>query len=67
MKSENIFKKVREEVRLMILEAYDGVGLKLNLTDKIMIFVDKAIRKTIIEKDSEVANKRIKEVKEQID
>ncbi len=52
MDNSNIFNKVKKEVKLMILETRDGLGLS-GSTDCIMVFVEHTIGKTLREKDSQ--------------
>lgn len=51
---KKIYDKVKGEFKLMVLECYDGVGVKIEITSKIMNFVRKAIRKTLIYKNAEI-------------
>ena len=51
MNNKEIYDKVEKEINLMVLECYDGMGIKIDLRPKIMNFVTKAIRKTLIYKD----------------
>ncbi len=50
MNNKEIYDKVEKEINLMVLECYDGMGIKIDLRSKIMNFVTKAIRKTLIYK-----------------
>ena len=58
MNDEQIYDAVEFEVNLIILEAYEGLNVAPSVRKKIMVFVNRAIRKTIdyknLQKTSEV-------------
>ena len=53
LRKENIevFENVKKQINIMILEAYEGMGIKKSLRNPIMVFVEHAIQKTITAKD----------------